>query len=301
MTLTVDRSATTRSSVDPPLAQPAGPRAERPAVTILLRGLLCLGFFGLVLTLWLVVLSALPHHRHQMELERSFLAALANGVAPVDQPVPTGAPLALLEIPTLDVEEIVVEGTDSQQLARGPGHLRTSSLLNQPGVSVVIGRRVAYGGPFCDLDELQLDDTVTVTTGQGRVEYRVAEVRTHAADDASAFVAAGPALLLVSSDPPIWGSARIVAVARPISDVFPPGVRVRQPPAAADELGLAGSRRAAVGLLIWAQLFVVAALAGLFLTRRWRRWPGWMLVAPVVAALGWVMLEQLSLLLPAAL
>lgn len=277
--------------------------AERraPAAIVIGRGLLGCAAFGLVITLWLTIFSALPHHRHQTSLHREFRSQLQSGVTAVNQPVPTGSPIALLEIPTLGLEEVVVEGTRSTELVRGPGHLRTSRLPNQPGVAVVLGRRLAYGRPFGRLDELRQGDELSVTTGQGTLSYTIDEVRRHDADDAAAFVAEGNALLLVSADPPGRSSGRIVAVARPDGAPFPAGTRVAQAPVAAEELGLAGAPRAAVGLMIWGQLFVLAALGAIVLARRWRRWPAWMIASPIVTVCGWMVLEQLSLMLPAML
>jgi sortase A len=299
MSLTTDDRREVATSISMP--QEPVPKKQVPVAIVIRRGLLGCAAFGLVLTLWLTVLSALPQHRHQTSLQREFRAQLQQGVAAVNQPVPTGSPVALIEIPAIDLEEVVVEGTRSVELVRGPGHLRTSRLPNQPGVAVVLGRRLAYGGPFGRLDDLRGGDRLTVTTGQGVLSYSIAEVRTHSADDASAFVADGDALVLVSADPPGRSSGRIVVVARPDGVPFPAGARVAQTPVVAEELGLAGTPRAAVGLMVWGQLFVVASLGAFVLARRWRRWPAWMIASPIVVVCGWMVLEQLSLMLPAML
>lgn len=283
-------------------SEPTPPQRSVPLPRLLLRrGLLVVGLSGLLFTVWLVGLSHLAHARSQEGLERRFRSELANGVAPVNQPIPSGSPIALLEIPALGLREVVVEGTRSAQLASGPGHLRTSALPGQPGVSVLLARRTTFGAPFRRLSDLVVGDSVRVTTGQGVTDYRIVAVTTHPADDASAFVAEPDALLLVTSDPALVASRRVTARAVPVDGVQPGGTRVAQVALSADELGLAGSSRAAVGVLVWLELLVAAAAGGLVLFRRWRRWPAWVLAAPVVGACAWQLCAQLSLLLPATL
>jgi sortase A len=96
----------------------------------------------------------------------------------------TGAPVAILDIPKLRIEQVVVEGVSPQQTRRGPGHVPGTRGPGQPGNSAIVGRRSAFGGPFRTLGELRPGDPILVTTIQGQTVYEVVEVR-------SADVAAG--------------------------------------------------------------------------------------------------------------
>ena len=97
-----------------------------------------------------------------------------------------GDPVARLEIPSLGVDQIVVEGTASAALTKGPGHRRDTFLPGQAGVSVLMGRATAYGGPFGRIQELPPGETISVITGQGEHIYRVLGVR-YAGDPSPAF------------------------------------------------------------------------------------------------------------------
>lgn len=282
------------------VAGPAGsPRVT--ARTVVRTGLLVLALSVLAFVLWLVTLSGLSYQRSQDALRSQFDAELTDAVAPVNAPVAIGAPVAVLEIPAMGTNEVVVEGTGSAQTVTGPGHLRTSALPGQPGVSVIMGRRAGFGGVFGRLGSLTAGDEIRVTTGQGTFAYRVDSVGQYDPDDAAAFVAEGNAMVLVTSAPPLLASQRLAVKAVADGDLGDRGARVAQAPPDVSELGLGGDAGAAVGLLVWLELLVVAALAAVVLARRWRRWPAWVIAAPVVAATAWMVFEYLALLLPATL
>jgi LPXTG-site transpeptidase (sortase) family protein len=85
--------------------------------------------------------------------------------------------MAVLEIPALDLHEVVFEGTTSGVLQDGPGHRRDTVFPGQEGTSVIMGRQATYGGPFGRLDVLQPGEPFTITTGQGAHTYHVTGVR----------------------------------------------------------------------------------------------------------------------------
>lgn len=266
------------------------------------RGLLVIAATIAVFIVWLLTVSGLAYNSSQDTLRRGFSDELRDGLAPVNQPIDAGAPVAFLEIPALGMEQVVVEGTTADITMTGPGHLRTSAIPGQPGVSVVLGRRATFGGVFGSLPELQRGDTITVTTGQGELDYTVASVATYGADDASAFVAdEQDALLLVTSEPGVFVSGRLVVTAVPEGDSFERGTRVPQAAPTPAELGLGGNWAAAVGLLVWLEIAAVVVVAALFLMRRWYRWPAWVIVTPVLVVVGWLVFQQFAQLLPATL
>lgn len=270
-------------------------------VAVLRRGLLVLACTVVAFVLWLVVISGLSYDSAQQGLAREFTTDLVDAVAPVNQPLTPGEPLAELEISLLGLRQIVVSGSGAAQTVTGPGHLRTSTLPGQPGVSVVFGRRTSFGGPFSSIGTLEQGDIVTTTTGQGVAEYEVVSNGVYDADDAAVFIADGDALLLVTSAPTLVASKRLVVVAEPTGELFEAGARVAQVPVTPSELGLGGDAGAAVGLLIWLQVAALALVAAVVMTRRWRRWPTWVIVSPVLAAVGWMVFQQFALLLPATL
>lgn len=245
-------------------------------------------------------LSSLPQGRAQAGLERRFASELAVGAAPVNQPVASGAPVALLEIPAIGVRQVVVEGTRPAQLTSGPGHLPVSALPGQEGVGIVFGRRTAYGGPFADLGRLGRGAEIRSTTGQGTVRYRVVRVRTASAADGNALTAAGNALLLVTSDPVGRATRRLIVEARPVGTVEAAGRPATTGVTAAD-LGLSGDTGALPALLVALELLVLVIAAVLLVRRRLGGTVAWLLGLPLLLAGTWLVFEQAALLLPATL
>src|SRR5207253_10138958 len=119
----------------------------------------------------------LAENRSQDVLYHQLRGELAGMVGPTGPIVPVGDPVAVLEIPAIGVRQVVVEGTASGDLLAGPGHRRDSPLPGQEGISVVYGRGTSYGAPFRDITKLHQGDQIVVVMGQGRIVFKVLDVR----------------------------------------------------------------------------------------------------------------------------
>lgn len=286
-----------------PAATPRQPRepwpehapVRRPALLVtglVLSGiaLLVLGFF-----VYLFGLSGLSEQRAQSVLYKTFAGELGQATAPTGA-TDDGAPVAILAIPRLGISDlVVVEGTSAGDLTHGPGHLRSSVLPGQAGVSVLYGRVLTYGDPFAHLMRLQRGDKITVTTGQGISTYTVESFGT------SAVPPPDPTpnrLLLETADGTFLpNQSTVVEVSADLTPAAQPTPAAR-PSTAADEDALAADTDAAVPAVFWAQALVLVLLGGAFAARRWSRWPALLCTAPAAFALVWALYENLSLLLP---
>ena len=91
-------------------------------------------------------------------------------LAPTPQP---GDPVAHLQIASIDLDLIVVEGVGRTELQQGPGHFPETPMPGQLGNSAIAGHRTTFGAPFYDIDHLQARDDIVVTTTTGRFVYVV--------------------------------------------------------------------------------------------------------------------------------
>src|SRR3974390_1063118 len=73
-------------------------------------------------------------------------------VAPTTAPPAPGPPIGIIEIPTVGLDQIVVEGIGTPQLRDGPGHYPGTPLPGQAGNSAIAGHRTTYRHPFDDLN-----------------------------------------------------------------------------------------------------------------------------------------------------
>src|SRR5215470_2273879 len=147
-------------NIPPERPRPTGPAATARQVgaSMVLILAVCLLGFGT----WLTFLSRLPYDRAQHNLYASFRVVLAQGTAPTGPTQPTaprkllapGTPVAVLNIPAIGLNAVVLEGTSGQVLESGPGHFRLTSLPGQAGISEIMGRRATYGAPFARISSL---------------------------------------------------------------------------------------------------------------------------------------------------
>jgi len=146
-----------------------------------------IGVIVLLFAAWQIWGTALEHDDAQQGLRTQFATAVRHaspgGVDPapallapnttVARPRP-GSVVGRLQIPAIGVDQYVVEGTAPGDLAMGPGHYVGTSLPGQAGNVAIAGHRTTYGAPFDDLDQLQVGDTVVLTSDAGeRLTYVV--------------------------------------------------------------------------------------------------------------------------------
>ncbi|MFI1394964.1 sortase [Streptomyces sp. NPDC020681] len=292
----------TKEAAGTPSPRPtAGPGLRIASAALSILAALLLGF---VVDVGLV--GDLRHARDRQVDYAGFRLELANGTAPVGRsagggvaPEP-GAPVALLEIPVLQLREVVREGTASEDLARGAGHRRDTTLPGQAGVSVIMARQAAYGGPFRRLRDLTAGDRFSVTTGQGKHTYQVIGPR-RAGDIQPPAPAAGRGrvTLITADGRPFMprGILRVDAdLVSAVQPTPPPSVPLGALPA--DEQPMAMQHTAWLPLVLWAQALVLAAGALAWAHARWGRRHAWVVGVPLLGALGLATADQAALLLP---
>ncbi|MEH3033682.1 MAG: sortase [Aeromicrobium erythreum] len=248
-----------------------------------------------VITIWflaqMLVLGGLEHERSQDRLYGDFRAELADGTAPTGGVVAPGRPVALMSVPSLGIQEVVVEGTSSGHLLGGPGHRRDTVLPGQAGVSVLYGRSTTFGRPFDAMLHDAVGRHLQVVTGQGRSTYRIERIR-RPGDPVAAPPAEGQGrMTLVTSE----GSGPLAAL-RPGRVVYveaslqskafaPGGQRVNT--IASSERPMAGDASVLPMLALTLGGLLVAVVGVVLARRRFGPLVTWTLAVPVVAALGW--------------
>jgi LPXTG-site transpeptidase (sortase) family protein len=291
-----------------PLSAPTGgsqPRSSaRTGLFVVATALTILGAFLLGLVAQLTVVGTLQHSRDQEVLFDEYRYVLADSRAPVGQVnegalLAPGSPVALIRIPAIGVDEVVVEGTTSGELMSGPGHRRDTVLPGQAGTSVVMGRQAAFGGPFGRLDELAPGDVVEFTTGQGEQSFTVTGLR-RSGDTVQAPEPGQARVTLVTAggrDFAPDSTLRVDAVATTEAQPAPARVVGSASLSDAEQL-LAGDPSAWVPLAFWAQALVAASIVLVVAALRWGRWHAWVIGVPVIAFLGLSVAQQVARLLP---
>ena len=259
--------------------------------------------FGFLINLTL--LSQLQHVVSQQQLRAQLAEQLAAGSAPVSEGtfdnvlLSDGDPVGRLEIPSLGVDQIVVEGTSSAPMTRGPGHRRDTFLPGQAGVSVLMGRATAYGGPFGRIQELPPGETISVITGQGEHIYRVLGVR-YAGDPSTAFKAGSSRLVLETARGGPYMPSGVVRVDAELVSVAKPAGARRTTFATlnASDKELASDFSTVWALVFACQFLVLAEVGCVWSLRRFGRAKTWVVFVPVLLLSGLLVADQLTRLLP---
>jgi sortase A len=68
----------------------------------------------------------------------------------------------------IGLDQVIVQGVQTSQLALGPGHYRGTALSGQWGNAAIAGHRTTHGTPFNGLADLEPGDAIVMTTLQGR-------------------------------------------------------------------------------------------------------------------------------------
>jgi LPXTG-site transpeptidase (sortase) family protein len=252
------------------------------------------------------VLSPLIHATAQNQLRSTFSAELSLATAPTSETdylghlLPAGAPVAAIEIPKLNLSEVVVEGTDGYTLRTGVGHRRDTVLPGQEGISELVSRAWSYGGPFGDLGQLKKGDKVVAYTGQGKSNYVVTAIR-YAGDKGLAPVKAGTStLVLTSATGQFFVPSRIIRVdAELVGNAYASGLRVTKwgnigPESR--ELGIDTSSLWALSLVLLA-LLIIEVLA-LWSARRFGLAKTWIVFTPLLTLSFILFADQVTRLLP---
>ncbi|MGY5060640.1 sortase [Streptomyces sp. 900105755] len=308
-----DASAPADGPPDPPPPPPTTePRREtprppaRPGLALAGAALCVLAAVLLGFAANLTVVGHLQHARDQQTSYDELRKELALGTAPVGQRdyegklLKAGAPVALLRIPALGLKEVVAEGTTSEVLMAGPGHRRDTPLPGQAGTAVIMGRQWGYGSPFHDLHQLPAGSRVEITTGQGKAVYEVTGVR-QAGDALPAPVAErqGRLTLITATGAPYTPRGVLRVDAKLVTAVQPnPPRDLRAGWIADSEQALGTDPGAWLGVFLWTQGLLLAALLAVVAFRVWGRWQTWICAGPLLLALGLADSQSLTALLP---
>ncbi len=218
-------SETITSTNAAPVPAPASRATARrtPAGSALhLFGMLCLmvaaGLGGYVA--WLLWGTGLETSRAQDTLRTEF-AAVVEAPRPVTEaeaapPVPLGDAYAQITIPTIGVNFMVVQGTDYDDLKKGPGHYAdTADPWDGSGRVAIAGHRTTYLAPFYKLDKLANGDRINLRTEFGTFRYEIRRVFVIPSTGSGRVLAQtdAPTLVLTTCNPVYASYERLIVTA----------------------------------------------------------------------------------------
>ncbi len=118
-----------------------------------------------------------PVDRRALAGLKSDSRRLAFAARSLDRQAEDGEPVGRITMPKIGVSTVVVAGTDSQDLRRGPGHYPDTPLPGRRGTVGIAGHRTTYGAPFRKIDKLRKGDSIEVEMPYGSFLYEVERTR----------------------------------------------------------------------------------------------------------------------------
>jgi sortase A len=144
-----------------------------------------------------------------------------------------GQAIGRIRVPRLDLNMILVNGTDHNSLTKGPGRDRRTYMPGEGQLIYIAGHRTTYLAPFAHIERLRSGDAVTLDVPYATFRYRVFKHRIVGAHEMSVLRSHGVEVVeLQACHPRFFASQRYIAYARLVR-VEPRGGAAFEPPATA--------------------------------------------------------------------
>lgn len=126
-----------------------------------------------------------------------------------------GAAVGRILIDRIDANFVLVNGTKTDPLRKGPGIYDDVPFPGAPGTTAIAGHRTTYLAPFRHIDKLRPGDELVVEMPYGRFTYEVERTRIVAPTEVSVINRVAFDRLVLSACHPLYSAAqRIVVFAR---------------------------------------------------------------------------------------
>lgn len=177
---------------------PPTPSRGRGGLSLLADGLRrrggrrALSLLSVVLLLAGVGLFAFPfatdlYQHHVQDGLRTQFTSAATQNAYLRHDFAVGQGLTRLQIPSIGLDVLVVEGTTPSALRAGAGHYAGTPLPGEAGNVSIAGHRTTYGHPFYRLAEVLPGQTIELFTPQYEFTYRAVPAFTSATSVGGSF------------------------------------------------------------------------------------------------------------------
>ena len=159
-----------------------------------------------------------------LEGDRRRIAFLARAL---ERRAGQGQAVGRIALPSIDQDLVVVEGSDTAALHKGPGVYDDTRFPGVGGTSAIAGHRTTYGAPFNDIDKVEKGDRVSVTMPYARFDYVVEGTKIVAPTAVEVVDDVGYDRLVLSACHPLYSAAKRIVVFAKLQRVTPRGATLR--------------------------------------------------------------------------
>ena len=136
-----------------------------------------------------------------------------------------GAPIGRLVVPRLGLDMVMVDGTGSDTLKRGPGRDERTFMPGEGKLVYIAGHRTTYSAPFARIDRLERGDRIRLEMPYATIVYAVTRQRVVDDQDLSVLESEGrEEVALQACHPRFFATQRYIVWGRPV-EIQPRGGR----------------------------------------------------------------------------
>jgi sortase A len=129
--------------------------------------------------------------------------------------VDDGQPIGRIVIPSIGLDIAVIQGTNTSDLQKGPGHYPSTPFPGQSGTTAIAGHRTTYLAPFRNIDSLHGGNVIKLEMPYATLDYRVERTRVVEPTDFRILRRTSYQRLVLTACHPLYSaSQRIVAFAK---------------------------------------------------------------------------------------
>lgn len=123
-----------------------------------------------------------------------------------------GQAIGKIVIPRFGLDAVVIQGTTSSSLEKGPGHYPDTPFPGQPGTIGIAGHRTTYLAPFRHIDSLKKGDEIMIHMPYADFTYTVQRHRIVDPSDVGIVDPVGHPLLVLTACNPLYSAAQRYAI-----------------------------------------------------------------------------------------
>jgi sortase A len=137
--------------------------------------------------------------------------------------VKEGHALGRIKIPRIGASFVVVQGTGTSDLQKGPGHYPDTPLPGLPGTVAIAGHRTTYLAPFRHVDELKPGNTIVLEMPYAQFTYVVQRTRIVKPTALWITQSVGYDRLVLSACHPLYSASHRIVVFAKLQSTLPRG------------------------------------------------------------------------------
>jgi sortase A len=134
-----------------------------------------------------------------------------------------GEAVGRMNIPRIGAHYVVVDGTDANDLRKGPGLYEQTPFPGAGGTTAIAGHRTTYGAPFRHVDQLKKGNRIIVTMPYGRFTYTVERLQIVKPTALWVIQRVSYDRLVLSACHPLYSAAKRIIVFARLTDAEPRG------------------------------------------------------------------------------